>query len=265
MSSFNQPLRSRWRTLLVICALAAPACAGNADNLDESREQKSPAASSEDALRIGDSGPEVQHVNQYLAHFGYFPNAELTRQYPTWHPVVLEAPANESVFDENTELAVRAFQRSLHLTETGMVDAETRAAMDAPRCGVPDSAEAGDDKWALFDQTWGTSSLTYSVNTSGTPEGRASVFNTQVDTAFAAWTARSGYTATRDNSGNGNIKISWANLGGVGTNGITLGQAGPTNSGNPVTGYTLQLNNNAALAWSFADEPLNPGGAAEPR
>ena len=58
-------------------------------------------------------------MNDYLTRFGYFPNAELAREYPAWRPIVDTAPANPSVFDERTEAALRRLQANNGLPTTG--------------------------------------------------------------------------------------------------------------------------------------------------
>lgn len=101
-------------------------------------------------LRMGDEGPEVRAVYDYLHTFGYFPNSELERQYPHWRPVVREAPENVDVFGPELEEAVLAYQGMMGLGKSGQVDQATLAAMSAPRCAHPENEHAGLDESEKF-------------------------------------------------------------------------------------------------------------------
>ena len=65
-----------------------------------------------ETLRIGDSGPEVETVQYYLAFLGYF--------YPQLPPIEITG-----VFNEETRDAVFTFEREYGLTIDGVVDANT--------------------------------------------------------------------------------------------------------------------------------------------
>jgi peptidoglycan hydrolase-like protein with peptidoglycan-binding domain len=123
------------------------------------------------ALRVGHSGPEVLRVHDFLLRHGYFPNAQLSAEFPSWRPAVPEAPSTPEVFDEHLEEAVYAFQRMYGLPLTGAVDQTTAAAMAEERCGVPDHVSAEGDKWAVHPEYWGRTSFNWSYNHAGAPSG----------------------------------------------------------------------------------------------
>ncbi len=89
-------------------------------------------------LKVGDVGPNVRTVHDYLAAYGYYPNADLAVRFPAWRPLIANEPQDPNVFDQQTAGAVRQLQVNYGLSPTGIVDGSTRAAMVAPRCGVPD-------------------------------------------------------------------------------------------------------------------------------
>ena len=230
----------------VLIAAGSSACAGTIES-DESDEPAS--QSTIEGLQLGDSGPEVERVNGYLSTYGYFPNAELARDFPDWQPIVLQGPAELALFDENTEQAVRAFQLRAGLPSTGVVDRDTQSMMDEPRCGVPDSAESGEDKWAHYSQRWADpAGLRYRVITGSTPEGRGATFAAMVDRAFAAWSARSGFRATRDDAGTPPITVGWAPLGSA---------LGRTEFPGGSQFSTVDVYFNTNLSWTFDGESLN--------
>ena len=65
-----------------------------------------------DTLSLGDSGPEVEAVQYYLAFLGYF--------YPQLPPIAITG-----VFNEETRDAVFTFEKEYGLTIDGVVDANT--------------------------------------------------------------------------------------------------------------------------------------------
>jgi peptidoglycan hydrolase-like protein with peptidoglycan-binding domain len=103
-------------------------------------------------IELGAAGEDVRALHGYLTEFGYFPNQELAREYPSWRPLVSDGPAEATVFDQHTVEAIRLLQRRSGLTDTGIVDEPTRATLKLPRCGVPDGIAAAADpsnKWSL--------------------------------------------------------------------------------------------------------------------
>ncbi len=104
-------------------------------------------------LRRGDSGEQVDRLQQYLRKFGY-----------------LDAGARAPLLDDSTEQALRRFQRQNHLPETGVLGDETLAKMSQPRCGFPDAGGASGPlgEYALQGGKWNKTHLTYSfANTTG--------------------------------------------------------------------------------------------------
>ncbi len=106
-------------------------------------------------LKIGDVGPNVRTVHDYLATYGYYPNADLAVQFPAWRPIANE-PKDPNVFDQQTADAVRQLQVHYGLSPTGIVDGPTRAAMVTPRCGIPDGIARLDssDKFSYGNVRW---------------------------------------------------------------------------------------------------------------
>ncbi|SBW21911.1 hypothetical protein FDG2_2168 [Candidatus Protofrankia californiensis] len=72
-------------------------------------------------LSAGDSGPDVTKVQRYLMRFGH-----------------LAGPIDQGTLDQPTQRALRSFQSFARVEETGVVDPPTAAALEKPRCGVPD-------------------------------------------------------------------------------------------------------------------------------
>ena len=106
-------------------------------------------------LKIGDVGPHVRTVHDYLTTYGYYPNADLAVQFPAWRPIANE-PKDPNVFDQQTADAVRQLQVHYGLSPTGIVDGPTRAAMVTPRCGIPDGIARLDssDKFSYGNVRW---------------------------------------------------------------------------------------------------------------
>jgi hypothetical protein len=116
------------------------------------QEGEATPLSGTDQLGAGTSGPVVAEAQAYLNRFGYFPNAELAAEFPSWRPVMKDAPKQAGVLDAVTIEALARFQRTSGLPVTGTLTPETLAAMRAGRCGVPDgdvAAEKREDKFAV--------------------------------------------------------------------------------------------------------------------
>ncbi|WP_293257821.1 matrixin family metalloprotease [Nannocystis sp.] len=98
-------------------------------------------------LKRGDSGVQVDRLQQYLQKFGY-----------------LNAGARTAGFDDSTEQALRKFQRLNHLPETGTLGDETLAKISQPRCGFPDSGGASGPlgEFTLQGGKWNKTNITYS-------------------------------------------------------------------------------------------------------
>jgi peptidoglycan hydrolase-like protein with peptidoglycan-binding domain len=202
-------------------------------------------------LAIGAQGEHVATVYEYLAKYGYFPNAELAEAYPAWRAVVPEAPADASVFDERMSEAVRAFQAHSGLVETGVVDGPTRALLGSSRCGVPEGIHEQDEaeKFALHGSTWSASNLTFRVmNTNDVSLAQAQA---AAAGAFASWAAQTSKTFTQVFSGTADIQLTFAAIDGV--NGI-LAQAAYPGSGGDITIDTAET-------WSVANP--SPAGTKD--
>ena len=105
-------------------------------------------------VSLGDEGPQVEAVFNYLREYGYFPNLELAERHPYWAPVVDRLPEQPNYFGQELADAVRAFQRGSGLPETGGVDPATLHAMQGPRCANPENEFAALDpseKWAFLE------------------------------------------------------------------------------------------------------------------
>ena len=87
------------------------------DNLDEYRSKVDPEP---DSLRRGDSGPEVEAMQQRLLK---------------WNPQCLPEYGADGDFGKETEDAVKFFQKGKGLPETGVYDAATEAALNATTSG----------------------------------------------------------------------------------------------------------------------------------
>jgi hypothetical protein len=142
-------IKSRLNWIAVLVACGACACAAEDTTCllgqgppgaceERQRTLEPPEASGSEELAMGSTGASVRVLHEYLTRFGYFPNEELLAEYPGWQAIVAEAPAEPDVFDEQTASALRELQLRLGLPVTGNVDAQTRAAMSADRCGLPD-------------------------------------------------------------------------------------------------------------------------------
>ncbi|OQV24830.1 Matrix metalloproteinase-16 [Hypsibius exemplaris] len=150
------------------------------------------------------SEPDVQG---YLQRFGY-----------------LQAPNPETgslVTHEHFSEAVKQFQSFASLPTTGILDAETKRMMNAPRCGVPDitdeerPTENGQthrrrrkrfvhqgSKWRVKDLTWSVSQPTSQLTRNDV--------ETQIARAWKLWSDNSDLTFTKSNGGNVHIDIRFA-------------------------------------------------------
>jgi hypothetical protein len=140
-------------------------------------------------LALGSTGADVQALHEYFTAYGYFQNYLLQEEYPEWRPIVADEPADLSVFDQSTELAVREFQRNFALLESGVVDANTRDMLVLPRCGVPDGMQSLDpaNKYLVHPSKWAHTNLTWKMANADDvtlAEARAAA-----QLAFASWSA----------------------------------------------------------------------------
>ncbi|KAH6806754.1 hypothetical protein C2S51_031585 [Perilla frutescens var. frutescens] len=73
----------------------------------------------------GNNTKNIHQLKAYLKEFGYLEYLNQTH-------------ANDDVFDETLESAVKTYQENYHIKPTGTLDATTISKMTSPRCGVPD-------------------------------------------------------------------------------------------------------------------------------
>ncbi|CAK7325338.1 unnamed protein product [Dovyalis caffra] len=78
----------------------------------------------------GQSVSRLHLVKQYLKKFGYLNYDLSSNKVPN--------QANNDVFDDLLESAIRTYQQKFHLEVTGKLDNHTVNQMTKPRCGVPD-------------------------------------------------------------------------------------------------------------------------------
>ncbi|MDP9849282.1 matrixin family metalloprotease [Streptosporangium lutulentum] len=167
-------------------------------------------------LKKGDKGPEVQFLFQYLKRFGYFPNESLSAGNTLFRPAVPFAPEDTSVYDDRMELAVTAFQERQGLEPTGIVDDQTIALIQRPRCGVPDYPVTGGDPtlaqgeadpFVVWGTRWPTRNVTYSFSNT-TSDLSVADQRAAVEAAFARWAAVTPLTFT-EIAAEGDIRIGW--------------------------------------------------------
>lgn len=231
-------------------------CGAQPASEDLSAERAKPLADRL-ALLDRDLGPsargnDVLAVHDYLAQYGYLPNDELTKQFVGWSPVVASTPSDPMTFDDVTQEAVRALQKSLGLPVTGIVDRATRAMMTQPRCGVPEGLPHVDpaEKFSLHGDGH-SRNFTWMFGSSPLPPN---ITYAQARTAFSAalwgWQTTTSITAQETIAADFNTLLgSFDNL----PSGIFGSTAYPSN-GN-TTRYAL------GVTWSVAD--TTPPGALD--
>jgi peptidoglycan hydrolase-like protein with peptidoglycan-binding domain len=196
-------------------------------------------------LTVGARGAEVRELHEYLSRYGYYPNEQLASNHPAWRPTVARPPADNDLFDTDTRDAVSALQQNLSLPVTGLLDAATRDAIHAPRCGVPDNVAQLDpaDKFARYSSWQGRLSITWKIieNTVPASIGLNNMINIS-QSAVNKWQAATSATFSRQPGGpgtpNANISIQFTALGG---NRPDLGST---------SGATIQLDSQAS--WKEA-------------
>jgi peptidoglycan hydrolase-like protein with peptidoglycan-binding domain len=159
-----------------------------------------------DVLFVGATGEEVRAVHHYLRTFGYLPNEDLAREFPQWRSPVSSGPAREEVYDAQTEEAVRAFQRSFGLFDSGVLDDESRDAMLQKRCGVPELPELDEsNKFDIQSTDWSSTDITWRLmNVNGQCDINAMagcITQAQAESvlaqAFGTWAAPSRHTFSK--------------------------------------------------------------------
>ena len=174
-----------------------------------------------ETLVLGARGSGVVELHAYLKQFGYFPNQQLADRYPAWRPLVSTPPADDQLFDEHTEEAVRLLQLNANLPSTGIVDAATRELLAGGRCGVPDGI-APLDPTSKFDPTWYEwthTNLTWKLRNQDNDPGEPTFADLKwvIGQAFATWSAETNLTFTEQVSGTVNIELEFGPIDGTGT------------------------------------------------
>lgn len=234
-------------SLLLGAALAA--CGAPPEHPDEADG----IAAVQGELRLGDVGPQVRALHQFLTDAGYFENARLRRDFPGWTPVVKAPPRDSERFDDRTERAVRAYQRLNGLAVSGSVDARTLTAMKGRSCGVPDHDDAADDprrKWDVESPYIVGSKQTFTYKITAYPSSPSvDSVNWEIGAAFREWErfiprnfTRIDPSATNPNPTT-DISISW----GATSNAASLAEA-PPGPGPGLIGSRIIFN--SAQTWS---------------
>src|SRR4051794_13081482 len=230
---------------LLLLANGFAACGFDAS---EPADEASNVQATDRDLTVGAVGSDVKAVHAYLERYGYLPNAELTRTYPAWRPIMNSSPARSDAYDENTAEAVRALQRNARLEQTGIVDVATRALLAKPRCGVPDGIPDTEEnyKFALGATAWNKTALTWKVlNTNDVTQAQAEA---AVQAAFNSWTGPTQYTFTKQTgAAAADIQITFSSKDG---NGSTFPANTYGSTFFPGDGGDMWLN--TARAWSVA-------------
>ncbi|XP_050211949.1 metalloendoproteinase 1-like [Mercurialis annua] len=81
-------------------------------------------------------GQNVKGLNDlkiYLKHFGYHSNNALDKNLND-----NDNDNDDDIFDDETESAIKSYQKNFNLPMTGTLDPETLSLMSTPRCGMPD-------------------------------------------------------------------------------------------------------------------------------
>jgi hypothetical protein len=174
------------------------------------------ALSDQTLLAPGAQGPEVVRAHEYFHRYGYFENEALRSEFPDWQPVIGKLPEHRSTYGVELEAAVRTLQTRAGLEPTGVIDEATRALMSEGRCGVPDSLDTDQQKWAPWTQRgWrNKTALKYKIANGGTTNLSAETVSNQVGAAFNAWDLVTNLTFT-PTSGTADIVITFSNTGGV--------------------------------------------------
>jgi hypothetical protein len=208
-------IRSSYLHLLWL-ALPLSACSADVDRYDQ------PGANdSSGELRVGSTGAEVKKLHDFFMIKGYFPNQEIAKINPDWRPLVASSPANPSVFDASTELAVKALQQLGRIEQTGVVDDRTRALLSQQPCGVPENAALrrggapGEpvEKYAVNTTRYTTTNLTWRISNNppapASPAITPAYARAQIAAAFADIAARSSLTFAEVTTG-GNFVFTWS-------------------------------------------------------
>jgi hypothetical protein len=122
------------------------------------------------AIGRGARSDRLLPVQDYLERFGYLPPASYTR----------------GTLDENTSSGLALFQTRLGLRVTGAVERETRRAMAAHRCGLPD---LDDGVAAAVSCPWPKPLLRFGFTEAGPRSVSSDAARDAVRAAFSTWAA----------------------------------------------------------------------------
>lgn len=162
-------------------------------------------------VAAGDSSADVAVVHDYLARYGYFPDADLAARYPMWRPAMAFDAPDPTVLDEPMQQALRLFQGANGLPVTGEVDEATLALMQRPRCGVPDQPVVTDSAVSEFvaqGNRWPGPTVTYS-HESFTPDLTPQAARAALRGAFDRWSAVIPLNFAERAAGGGDIRVAF--------------------------------------------------------
>lgn len=167
-------------------------------------------------LNIGSKGKEVTKLQNFLKHFGYLDlNQPQSDTFATSKDIGLES-CTEGEYDEATSKAVRKFQFSYGLQETGELDVHTTHLMEMPRCGCPDNPDKivtikANPQLAEFvaqGSRWPGTHVTFNFS-NFSPDLTQQVIKDTLRAAFTTWSNVCNLTFT-EVSGTGDITIAFA-------------------------------------------------------
>lgn len=134
----------------------------------------------------GSRGVDVERLQAHLARFGYLDSPQL-REEGVSSALTHPEPDTKGTFDQQTEDALRTFQRFVGLEETGELDQATVSKMEEDRCGNYDIApQKAPDKYVLSGCKWSTTNLRYGFQ-NFTGDLTQSQIRSAFVTAFAMW------------------------------------------------------------------------------
>jgi hypothetical protein len=167
-------------------------------------------------LNLGTSGDEVTKLQQYLKHFGYLEADEPdSDQFAVIRDIGL-AKCVEGQFDEATQTALKQFQKTYGIKQTGELDKDTQHLMEMPRCGCPDNpnkmfsmrASSALGMFVAQGNRWNGNHVTYSfMNFTG--DLTQQIIIDSIRDAFTRWSTVCNLVFT-EVRGTGDIAISFA-------------------------------------------------------